>query len=161
MKQLGNFMFNVLLGLIMINLAIVLFGPNLGPPIYVFTLTGLFFLGIHNRKERLRQWANEQHVPDGDWLVRYSVFTQSGCRSFERRVNGSFAKVASMIGPRSPDEVNKIYEAVADAFEGGPGWVTLYNPPGLTSEQEAQAQSTFVIRFQPFPAKLQPGAHDL
>ncbi|QQG50181.1 MAG: hypothetical protein HZB70_01160 [Candidatus Berkelbacteria bacterium] len=98
------------------------------------------------------RWADMQAIPAGDWLVQLNIFTNIGCQKHEHQVRGEFRRLIPFIGIRSPEEVERIRQMVADASEGGYDWVTLYNPPGLPKQFEHQATSTITIRYSPLEA---------
>jgi hypothetical protein len=152
MKRSGNPVIAFVLGLIAMGLGIRLFGPCLGPLVFFSSVFLLMRARAASYADYLDHWAGEQALPDGQWLIRLNNLATIGNKTVdERLIEGQFSKVARFIGPRTPEEVERIRAMVIEASQGGYNWVTLYNPIGLPKELEAEAPSTITIRFDPLP----------
>lgn len=138
-------------GLLAMHFALVLFGPCLGPIIFFITAQLITGFRVRVSMTRVSDIVDAMGVPDGKWLVCFHNFTPRGCQTTEKQVVGPFSEVISIIGLRTPEEIERIRTMIFDSLEGGYDWVTLYNPIGIPKEEEASACSTITIQYQPLP----------
>lgn len=124
----------------------------------------VLILSLHRRQ--IKSWARDQHLPSGEWLVEYNIFTSHGTKRFGPHKFTSFEGAVSVLGVRTRSEVERIRQMTLDSQEGGIEWVTIYNPPRLqdldilpySNQVDAQLlwpepHSTFTVRFRaPKPA---------